>query len=243
MAESLLLAPLIVVPLVWATHRDWAERIARLVAAGFVTALVIAPWVVPNLFRFDEPVTMSTNDGLTLVGANSPQTYEGSAIGFWSLEHAESLRPTIPELDGADQSVESRIWREEAVAFIRDHLDDQPRVVAARLGRLWSVYRPLQMSDWNTGEGREEWASNLGVIAFYTVVPLAAVGWWRLGRDRATRWPLAVLVTIVGALFYGIPRFRVPAEVGIVVAAAVGLAWLTSLGACPRPRTSSSPPS
>ncbi len=245
-AESLLLAGLVVVPLMWVAHADWSRRVSRTVASGVVCLVVLAPWVVPNLVRFDEPVTMSTNDGLTLIGANSPQTYEGGALGFWSLEYQQELAPGIPELDGADQSVRSRIWRDEAFDFIGDHLSDQPRVMAARVGRVWSVFRPLQTALLNTGEGRELWASHLAVVGLWVILPVAALGWWRVGRAGGLwRWPMtamAVHVSIVAAAFYGIPRFRVPADVVLVVCAAIGIRWLSSLGTCrPRP-ISSSPP-
>ena len=245
-AESLLLVVLLVAPLVVLSHPSWRERVRAIVVSGALTVLVIAPWVVPNLLRFNEPVLMSTNDGVTLIGANSPQTYSGGAIGFWSLEYADSLAPGIDELAGADASEQSRIWRVEALSYIGDNLDDQPRVMAARLGRLWSVFRPLQMSDFNTGEGREIWASNLAFAGFWVAAPLALIGWWRLGRDRLTRWPFAILavhVSLVGALFYGIPRFRVPAEIAVVVCAAIAIHWLSNLGTCPPRPISSSPPS
>ena len=245
-AESLLLVVLLVAPLMVVSHPRWRNRVRAMGVCGVLTALVIAPWVVPNLVRFNEPVLMSTNDGVTLIGANSPQTYHGGNIGFWSLEYLNQLGDGLPELQGADPSERSRIWRDEALTYIGDNLDDQPRVVAARLGRLWSVYRPLQMVDFNTGEGRERWASNLALVGFWIAAPVALVGWWRLGRDRVTRWPLAVLalhVSLIGMLFYGIPRFRVPAEIAVVVCAATAIHWLSSLGACPHRPTSSSPPS
>ena len=245
-AESLLLLVLLVAPMVILSHPRWRARVKAAVISGALTALVIAPWVVPNLLRFNEPVLMSTNDGVTLIGANSPQTYAGGAIGFWSLEYANTVAPGIPELQGADASEQSRIWRAEALTYIGDNLDDQPRVMAARLGRLWSVFRPLQMSDFNTGEGRETWASNLAFVGFWVAAPLALIGWWRLGRDRLTRWPFAILavhVSLAGALFYGIPRFRVPAEIAVVVCAATAIHWLSNLGTCPPRPISSSPPS
>ena len=245
-SESLLLLVLLMAPLMVLTHRRWRERARTVLVSVVVTAVVIAPWVVPNLLRFNEPVLMSTNDGITLIGSNSPQTYSGGAIGFWSLEYAFSRESELPELQGADSSEQSRIWRQEAVAYIRDNLDDQPRVMVARLGRLWSVFRPLQMSEFNAGEGREVWASNLAFVGFWVAAPLALVGWWRLGRERLTRWPFAVLavhVSLVGALFYGIPRFRAPAEIAVVVCAAVAVHWLSNLGTCPPQPTSSSPPS
>lgn len=245
-AESLLLVVLLVAPLVVLSHPSWRDRVRGALVSGVLTVLVIAPWVVPNLLRFNEPVLMSTNDGVTLIGANSPQTYSGGAIGFWSLEYADSLAPGISELTGADVSEQSRIWRSEALSYIGDNLDDQPRVMTARLGRLWSVFRPLQMSEFNAGEGREIWASNLAFVGFWVAAPLALIGWWRLGRDRLTRWPFAILavhVSLVGALFYGIPRFRVPAEIAVVVCAAIAIHWLSNLGTCPPRPISSSPPS
>ena len=245
-AESLLLVPLLVVPLMVLSHSRRRERLRAVMVSGALTALVISPWVVPNLLRFNEPVLMSTNDGITLIGANSPETYVGEAIGFWSLEYADQIGAGIPELQGADPSEQSRIWRGEAFTYIGDNLDDQPRVMAARAGRLWSVFRPLQMVDFNTGEGREIWASNLALVGFWVAVPFALIGWWRLGRDRLTRWPFAVLafhVSLIGALFYGIPRFRVPAEIAVVVCAATAIHWLSSLGTCPPRPISSSPPS
>lgn len=243
-AESLLLCLLIVVPLMWVTHRG---QIQHVLLRGAITAaavfLVIAPWVGPNLMRFEEPVFMSHGDGLVLVGANNDAVYAGGGLGFW-LAPAEYI-DAEGRFDDTDPSVDSRAARDEAFTYIGDHLGDQPKVMAARLGRLWSVFRPLETASLNTQEGRERWASHLAIAGLYVIVPLGLIGWWRLGRGWA-RWLLGIMVvhvSLMGALFYGIPRFRVPAEVALVVAAAIGIHWLASLGACPRPRTSSSPPS
>jgi len=238
-AESLLLIPLLVVPLTWVAHVGW-ERLTRLAAIGGVSMLVLAPWVVPNLVRFNDPVVMSTNDGSTLIGANSPQTFRGSAIGFWSLEYSESINT-----EGLDQSEVSGVYRRAAVDYLTQNVTQVPAVVAARVGRVWSVFRPLQMADFNQGEGRELWASYLALIGYYLTIPLALLGWRRL-REDTWRWPFTAMiihVTLIGAAFYGIPRFRVPAEVVLVVLAAVGLSWLANLGACRHRLISSSPPS
>ncbi len=232
-SESLLLVVLVAVPVIWGTHARWDRRLLRSFAVGAACAVVIAPWVVPNLLRFDEPVLMSSNDGLTLVGANSPQTYSGGAVGFWTLEYAFSLDLEASGGPDLDQSGISRIYREEAIAFATDNLGDLPRVVGARLGRLWSVYGPLQMAKWNQGEGRELWASHLALLNLWMVAPFAAIGWWRARRERRWRWPLTALfvhVTVVGAGFYGLARFRVTAEIAMVVLAAIGVRWVTGLG-------------
>jgi hypothetical protein len=237
-AESLLLGPLIVAPLMWMAHPGSVRRLTRLAISGAAVVVVISPWVVPNLVRFEEPVLLSTNDGTTLLGANNPDTYGGDAIGFWTLNANTEI-----DDDGLDQSEVSRLLRDDAVEFIGDNLSDLPAVVTARIGRVWSIYRPLQMAEWNTGEGRERWVSHLALAAWFVVVPLAAVGWWRLRRDGVATWTLGatlVHVSIVAALFYGIPRFRVPAEIALVVWAAVGICALSSLATC-RHRTTPSP--
>lgn len=242
-AEALVLGPLIGVPVFWTSHAAWRERGRRLAVAGVVSALVIAPWVVPNLVRFEEPVVMSTGDGLLLHGANNETVYSGGALGSWvpSADAGSAAR----RFDDTDESVDSRELREEALAFIGDHLGDQPRVMAARIGRMWGVYAPLGTVWLNQGEGRELWASHLGLVAGYLLAPLAGIGWWRMGRG-SMRWIVPVMVgyvTVLAALTYGIPRFRVPADVVLIVAAAIGIHWLASLGTCRPPRTSSSRPS
>src|ERR687898_706017 len=167
------------------------------------------------------PVMLSTNDGIPLGGGNGDRAYE-DVIGFWDLECA-------PPVQG-DQSVQSEAYRRLAVDYARDHLDRVPAVVLARVGRVWSAYHPFDMACVNQGEGREPWASRLGVWSYWALLPFVAAGWWILRQRRRPTWPLIapfVMVTIVAAAFYGITRFRVPAEVSIVVLAAVALdRWL-----------------
>jgi hypothetical protein len=81
------------------------------------------------------------------------------------------------------------------------------------------------MADYNEGEGREPWASWMAFVAFWLLVPFAIAGGVIL-RRRALLTPLAaqfVMVTIIAAAVYGLVRFRTPAEVSMVVLAAVAL--------------------
>lgn len=254
-AELVLLFPLIVAPLVWACHSAWRTRLAQAAAAAAVTAGLCAPWAAANLVRFNDPVLLSTNVGTTLAGANNPQTYRGDSIGLWTLEHAEA---TV-DIDGLDQSEVSSAYTSAAADFALDHPERWPAVVAARVGRVWSIYRPLQMADYNQGEGREVWASLLALGGYLVLAPAAACGFLilrrnpreaalggsarlasaRLGSCRLDSWLLAapfVHVTLVAAAFYGLVRLRVPAEVALVVLAAVAL---TSVRSCRRALTSS----
>jgi asparagine N-glycosylation enzyme membrane subunit Stt3 len=76
---------------------------------------------------------------------------------------------------------------------------------------------------------RPRWASYLGIASFLALLPLAAAGGIWLRRRRVRIWLLFTLVWVVlisAAVFYGTPRFRVPAEPTVVVLAAVGIGAL-----------------
>lgn len=222
-AELLLLGPLVVVPLTL-VNRDgqaWSRRIGQLAAAAAVALLVVSPWVVRNLIRFEDTTVISTQDGLTLIGANCPNSYWGPGKGFWSLQCNDLV--AVPA--EADQSERSTLYREYAVDFISENRSEIPGVVAARLGRGFSLWETAGMTFLNTGEGRETWASNIGLWQYWILTPLAVWGWWRWPSLQA-RWPALVtagLSVLVIVAFYGIARFRIPAEVVMVLGAGVTL--------------------
>jgi hypothetical protein len=138
----------------------------------------------------------------------------------------------------ADQSDDELFLRHKGMAYIRDHERRVPTVVAARLGRVWNLYRPTQMTHLDVDEGRPLWASRLGLATFYPVVLLAAAGVVVLWRRRIPVWPLvapAVIVTIATAITFGQTRYRTTTEGALAVLAGVALAALVPRR-LPRPR-------
>jgi 4-amino-4-deoxy-L-arabinose transferase-like glycosyltransferase len=220
-AELALLLPVMVVPLVWWLRELSASRRLRVLGVTVVvSALTAALWVVPNLVRFDEPTFFSTNDGLTLCGANVDSVYYGRGIGLWSLECAFSETPK------GDRSVRSNALRKQAFEYIGHHTKRVPLVVLARVGRVWSVYDPSAMVTYNVYEGRERAVSWLGFATFWLLVPFAGYGAILLRRRRVRLTPLLaqlIVVTVTAAAIYGLVRFRVPAEISIVVLAGVAV--------------------
>lgn len=186
-SEMLLFGAVVVMPLLWVAHPRWRSRVKSALITAVAVTVLLAPWVIPNLVRFEQPVLLSSNVGITLVGANNPQTYGGDAIGFWSLEHPEQ---TI-DVSGLDQSEQSRVYRSAAVDYALEHPQRWPAVIAARIGRVWGVYQPLQMLDWNQGEGRELWASMLAFTGYLALLPAAAIGWLTLRRPPRTNTAVA----------------------------------------------------
>ena len=233
-AEMLLVIPLVLVPVMllrrFGAPAERAARWGHLGLALGVTVASLAPWTVFNLSRFERPVLLSTNEGLTIYGANCPETFAGPAIGFWSINCALDY----PMPAGVDQSEKSVVFRRAGLDYLKDNLDRLPAVFVARQLRVWSLpWRLDQMVFYNTGEGREPWASWTGIVQFWLLVPVAVAGGVVLHRRRVRLLPLVampVLVFIVATLFYGLPRFRLPAEIAFVVLAAAALdqgwSWL-----------------
>jgi 4-amino-4-deoxy-L-arabinose transferase-like glycosyltransferase len=228
-AELALFIPLLGIVVALTTRASWAERSAFAVAVVLAGVLVISPWVGFNLHRFKDTTTVSTNDGIALAGSNCDNVYYGKGIGLTAITGRDACIDYPPP--PGDQSQVARVYRKRAFTYIRDHLRRFPLVVAARIGRTWSVYRPLDMVSFNKGEGRESWVTRLGLIVYYPTLVLAIAGSIAMWRRRARRalWVLlvpAIALTIGVAATYGQTRFRAAAEPSLAVLAAVGVLTL-----------------
>jgi peptidoglycan/LPS O-acetylase OafA/YrhL/4-amino-4-deoxy-L-arabinose transferase-like glycosyltransferase len=224
-AEMALLVPLVVLPVALLSRRlSIGQRIGRFAVVAGLVVVVLAPWTLFNASRFAKPVLISTNDGITLVGANCPSTYYEGGIGFWNLDCRNQATANLdPNLDQSQVSAE---LRGQAFDFIRANKSQVPKVVETRLRRLWNAYYPHQMVYLNTGEGREAWASWTGVVMADVLFALSAFGTFWLWKRRVPVWPLlatAVIASITAVIFYGIVRFRLPADIAMCVLGAVAV--------------------
>ena len=202
-----------------------ASRWRLLATAAMTMMLVMAPWVTFNLVRFEEPTTISTNLGLALRAGNCPSTYHGELLGW-----AQVYPFCTPARAGREQSVWDAAIRREGLAYMRDNLDRLPVVVAARVGRLWNVYRVEQSVELTSKEGRPTWAGWSGAVATWLLVPVAVFGAVQLRRRGQRIWPLVVPIvatTAVAAGLSGVPRYRAPSEPALLVLAAAGAIALT----------------
>lgn len=227
-SELILLLPLLVVPTVLRQSQLTARRRFKLLGLVLLAStLTVVPWIGYNLSRFDEPVLLSHGDGGVLAGANCDQTYSGRLLGSWSgfctlLNHKYEL------------SVESAKQRRIAFRYMRGHWTRLPVVMAARLGRVWSVFRPYQMARDAMREGKPFPVSVVGWFSYWILVALALPGVASVRSRAHVLMSLAVpilIVSINAVLFYGLIRFRAPAEVSLVVLAAIGLNRLAELRA------------
>jgi 4-amino-4-deoxy-L-arabinose transferase-like glycosyltransferase len=210
--EALLLLPLLALPVALRLQGRRAATLALTVAACLV---VIAPWTIRNLTTFDRTVPISTNEGNLIAGANCPSTYGGADIGSWDLE-------CIPKAPVAEESVALARFRRIGLDYAGDHLERLPLVLIARLGRTFELFQPVRQA--RHAEGRAAGLEIAGAIWFLLLLPIGGYGAVLLHRRGVALSPLlapfgvAIGATLVG---YGVPRFRHPADVTLLVLVAV----------------------
>ncbi|HEX4902328.1 MAG TPA: glycosyltransferase family 39 protein [Acidimicrobiales bacterium] len=229
--ELVLLSLFVAVPAVLGTsHLDRRQRAAQLVLAGTAAVALLAPWVGWNLTRFDEPVVLSTNLGVTLAYTNCDAVYDGPLLGYWEFGCGAYVAGNTEGYGAMDQSERSEVLQEFALEQIDENRGELPKVALARAGRVLGVYDPAGHVDLEVAvERRNRTLATLGMGAWYAVALVGLAGFVVLGRARMVRYPLAApLLTVVLASVatYGTSRFRASAEPVVCVLAGVALVQL-----------------
>lgn len=203
-------------------ERSWRLLFSTGIVAVLAAGIVISPWVIRNLTTYREPVYISIGTGFVLDVANCDRTYYGDLLGYtdancWRLEWPE----------GADESEVELFLRENALDYISSHKSRLPVVVAARIGRILNVYRPLQGVDLDTfferGGKRPRQA---GLVSYYLFGAFAIIGLVSTRRRKISILAPLVLMTMVivtAASSMPITRYRIAMEMVWVVFGGIGL--------------------
>ena len=232
-AELILVLPLLLVPaMLLAREGDRARRLRWLAVGGVAAIVVMAPWVIFNLNRFEKPVYISTGFGGTLAAGNCDASYHGSGIGsknyvcgraaFAKVERQAAARHVTLDSSELDSAV-----RADTMKYVRAHGSRVPLVIAARWGRVTGLFKPR----------REMWLDALfyrkergvieaGFYSYYVVAALAVFGGVTLRRRGVPLFPILAIPAIVlisVAITFAQIRYRAPAEVSLVLLAAVAL--------------------
>ena len=229
--EQVLLFPLVILPAVLARPTAaWPARLRHVALAAVFPLLVLVPWTVFNATRFSKPVLFTTGSGQTMLQGNCRSTYSGQLLGSYDyhcmLSHLMPSRPgEIP-----DESVQDAHYRDLAFKYMKFHRTDLPKVIAAREGRLWGVYRTGQQNKVDYFIERRgsltlvEWTQR----SYWVLGTLALVGIWRFRREHLALYPLLAEIGItafVTAITFGNTRYRAGVEVCIVLLATATLRY------------------
>jgi hypothetical protein len=239
-AEAVLLFVVLVVPVVLLTRAvPMRRRLVLTVGATVAGMLLLAPWVVRNFLTFESrPLTVSNGSGFVLEIANCDQTYglappldaagnpepgkdADEFLGYWWQGCDRTPWPP------GDETVVEAAKRETAMTYVGDHTSQLPKVVAARVGRMWDLWRPGQSYDFNVFfERRGDWPTIGGMAMYYPMLIASIAGVVVLWRRRITIIPfvaIAATTTLAAAISFGITRYRVGADVALTVLAGVAL--------------------
>lgn len=275
-AEALLLVPMLLLPLVVVAHRGaTAARAvprARQAGAALLACLaVLAPWTAYNLSRFERPVLVSTGLGTVLAVANCDTTYYGPHLGLWSYGCGRDVNlpdgatngsgngRVVSKIDGVscppapagladrvDESQSEVLQRRMGLEYVGNHQSVLVRVLPARVGRTFEVFRPAgNIAYASFVEQRGEATAR---AAQWTFFAFALVGLFAI--RRCLREHLALLeigamfglVVVTSMLIYGNVRFRVPFDVVLTLLVAVPLTTLLDRRRRPDVSAGTAPP-
>lgn len=233
--EAIALVVLLAIPLCVAAARRRVQPRARIrdalrpalplaAVAVAATAFVLVPWVVRNAITMDRAIVFTSNSGHTAAATVCDDTFRAGSPYLGFVRHECALRG--PCVSIADELEQAACQRDQAWRYMEDHASRVPVVVAVRVLRVWELYR--YQDDLGYGElwSRSIPVAKAGLVMYALMVVLAIGGIVRLRRARIPVWPLlmlAVLVCLSAAMTFGFSRYRLAAEIPLVLLAGTGI--------------------
>lgn len=240
--ECYLLFPVVVLPLATIGTRRLRrkDRAKLVVVIGLTAATLMAPWVIRNLTSFVHPVTVSGGSGSAKLNGSCDEAWFGNSLGYYSFACfdpilvARANQIASGELGyHGDESEVTAVYDEAATEYISRNKMRFPVVAAARVGRMWDLYRPWQNLDFNIQyEGRGDLDSRLGLLSYYLLLPPAALGLVGMRKRRLPVLPfvgVAIVTTFAASITFGVTRYRASLDVALCLCAGVGLSMLSGV--------------
>lgn len=236
-SELVLTVPLLLVPLALCCRNVvFSRRLLLTGIGGVAAALTLLPWIAFNLSRFEKPVYISSNFGPTLAAANCDATYYGNDLGYKNYQCAqrvfEAAERADPRWRQRDVSEQDAAVRKLTMRYVRAHTGRLPAVIAVRWARVVGLYeREREVAAARVFYKRERLLAEVTSWTYYGAAALAIAGGITLRRRRVPVFPLVafpVIILVSVAVTFGQDRYRAPADVALLVLAAVAIDSLAS---------------
>jgi 4-amino-4-deoxy-L-arabinose transferase-like glycosyltransferase len=231
-AEYVIALPLIAVFLLWTGRRTLRRAFTMAAIFSVAATAVMSPWLIHNATRFEHPVGLTVGFQYLLPLTNCDSTYYGTTIGYWDVE---CLQPAYQRTHvlGRDESVMASEAAKDGLQYLRSHKRRALVMPFLRVGRLVSLYQPIQQANLDIFiEGVERPIAFSGLAAWYVLVLFGAIGVWSLRPRRNEMFALTlpgIVVITASAVTYGTTRFRAGFEPFVCILAAIGLQQLMHL--------------
>ena len=198
----------------------WRRGATMTALAALVAALVVAPWTVRNYVEHDGLIPISVQDAAVYGTFNPEAAADDFAWRAFLEDPPAILEERNPDTTEAELRSELQSF---ALDYIGDHPDSVPKAFFWNgVVRFWDARAPGDAVDEVHFQGRSRTVRWIGLGLYYLLVPLAALGLWRLRKRRSLLVPVLALVASASLAFtvIGGTRYRAPLEPLLVVLAA-----------------------
>ncbi|MEJ7708847.1 MAG: glycosyltransferase family 39 protein [Pyrinomonadaceae bacterium] len=205
---------------IWLQGLAWRKYVAPLALIGLGGLIVMLPWTGRNFLVFRRFVPLSTQEGITLYASYWPP-----------INGTKRIWGNLPGIEDEQVAAASRLSGEaEISSYLQGVVLNRLWAEPSYFFKLWpeKIISTAAPFDWEWFPHKPGTTRSVNVAYLLILVP-ALFGALYLMRYPILRlWPLAVLplsVLIQTLVFYGSPRFRLPAELIALLLVPVGLNW------------------
>ena len=199
--------------------RSGGQIVAPLVVMVVVFVLTLLPWTVRNYRVFHHFIPVATQDGITLYASYWPPQQNGKLI--WGTLPGNEDPAILAATQAGDEVAASKYLQQVTMDRLRAEPSFFFRLIPSKLISL------LVPFDWEVFPHAPGTTRSLNVGYLLILLP-ALLGFLTMLRERVQfqwlLWMIWVMVLLQAVLFYGSPRFRLPAELVGLLPAAVGVA-------------------
>ncbi|HEX3559043.1 MAG TPA: glycosyltransferase family 39 protein [Pyrinomonadaceae bacterium] len=206
----------------WRRGRRWRQLAAASVLVCAGCALALLPWTARNYRVFHRLVPVATQDGMGLYASYWPPVRDGKMI--WGNLPGDEDPAWAAATRAGDEATASKYLQRVTLERLREHPGHFFRVLPPKLLSLAAPF------DWEWFPHAPGTVRSLNPVYVLLLIP-AMLGLLVLRRRPAPHgwllWVLPLTVLAQAVIFYGSPRFRLPAETSVLLWAAVALvsAW------------------
>jgi 4-amino-4-deoxy-L-arabinose transferase-like glycosyltransferase len=208
----------------WGLTVGWRRGIVLTAIAAAVAIATVAPWTIRNAVVMHGFLPISMQDAAAYGTFNSQAANDPVFPYAWRDDPPSARGVLDPAHHYTDLELHSKLLH-LAWSYIKAHPIAVPEAFFWNgLSRLWDIRRRSRSLVEVQFEGRSRPVTEIGLYAYYLLLPLALVGLWRARRRRALT--LAILAIALGAsITFTVEagtRYRAPLEPLIAVLACAG---------------------